>query len=1644
MPELTAAAESLIARFEAAWIGGRRPDLIGTLDDCPPDERGVVIRELIHADLEFRLKSGDDAVAGEYLSRFPELAADVVFVKELADAEGRHRRQRDSQSTPVSFGTESSPADRTRALPAPGPPTSPSPFLRPPEGPDEIGRLGGYRVVGQLGAGGMGVVYRAIDPQLNRAVALKVMRPEWAADPAARARFLREAESQAAVENDHIVPIYQIGDDTGVPFLAMPLLRGEALEQRLRSGQAIPLPTAVRIACHVAEGLAAAHTVGLIHRDIKPSNVWLETTSEGAFRRARLLDFGLARRGIGSADLTGSGVAVGTPAYMAPEQARGEAGPRSDLFGLGCVLYQMATGRRPFTGPDVMATLTAIAVEIPPPARSLNPAVPEALSALIDRLLSKNPAARPGSAAEVSADLSRWSASGQSREVVDETMAGTSAATERDPVRAIPAKTSTGSEAATISPQATVARRNWWWWAITVAAVLALFGSVIAFSGTIVRVVTNKGDLVIEVDDPNVEVVVKQGGVVVEDRTTKRSFVLRAGDGEVEFRDSDSGAVAQTKTFRIERAGRAVVTAAMGIKDAVPGRPYDQIAERQVVEWALRSGIAVWINTPGRIDNIQIKTVSELPSGFRVRELEAMRNPTLHDGELIHHLEKLSALDQLRLVHCDALSLRFLPSLVGLPLTHLKLLETCTEMGDEGVRHLTRLNRLTTLVLTPKTMTVVGLMDLCRLPELRCLWLTKAAVVDPWFGHLASAPLLEKVILGHIPIEISARWTRDGLAALGRSPTIKAVHIYESVYPTHALSGLAAAPGLANLELAETTIGDAICPHIARLPALTSLRLDRNRVTDEGVKQIATLKTLKTLDLSKTEITDAAVPLLAALDGLTFLKVVDTRITPAGLLALNKALPGCQILPPPPELGGGRVPPPSPHPFDQAAERRAAEWVLSVARPGEWAGLAVSLPGSNADLSIGKASDLPPEFQVRSVTFHGCSKVTDEAVVARLAGLSKLRCVIFADCLNVADAGVRTVAANPGLESVVVQSCGPVTAAGMIALAANPSIRTLAVRSTSVSADGLRAIGRMADLETLSFEMYRGDPDGLAALARLTKLKHLTLTFSSVSDTGLKSLRGLTELETLKLDATQVGDEGMEHLAGLMNLRTLTLEETKVGDRGLAKLRGLTRLESLSLRGTRFTGTEMASLKTLPRLRALNLLDCEDLAPDGFGVIARLPHLESVRIRGRAVTSEAIRMLAGSKTLTSLEWHGPTVTPAALKELAGLAALRRLGLSNSGVTDEAVPALSKLTRLEFLDLNETKVTPAGLRQLRQTLPKCEIVPKSALSLLEFDQAAERRAAEWVLAHNGWVRYQVATGNRGEARKPEEFPDKPFIITDIVLTNDAKFATQDLDILRDCSGVKDLVLNSPSLTDAGWAKIGTFPGFAGLRYLGLNGTAITAAGFATFPAFPHLEGIEIFWGTAITPEAAAQLRKLPRLRYFKPCGRECRPGVVAILAQLPIEDLNLGDCGLRTVAEVESVAQSKTIKSLNLGNAELGDDHLAALKPLKSLRALAISRAAITGKGLAHLADLPRLEALALEYTLVGNDHLVAVAKLPALRILNLMRTGLTDAAVPHLSKLINLTKLELDDTKISAAGLRTLKTVLPNCQITPEPPKGVR
>lgn len=254
---------------------------------------------------------------------------------------------------------------------------------------------GSYEIVRVVGEGGMGTVYEAKHRRITtRRFAVKTLHPEYLRDPGAVTRFKREAEAAASISSAHVAGVFDVGTTAdGAPYIVGELLDGEDLGDLLERVGRLPVGAMVRIVRQVCKGLAAAHACGVVHRDIKPDNLFL--TGDPARPTARVLDFGISRLDTGGTKLTKTGMIMGTPAYMAPEQARGHnVDERADIYALGAVLYRGLTGQVPFDKPDPSAMIAAVLLEEPVPARSLEPSIDESLDLIIQRAMTKDPAER--------------------------------------------------------------------------------------------------------------------------------------------------------------------------------------------------------------------------------------------------------------------------------------------------------------------------------------------------------------------------------------------------------------------------------------------------------------------------------------------------------------------------------------------------------------------------------------------------------------------------------------------------------------------------------------------------------------------------------------------------------------------------------------------------------------------------------------------------------------------------------------------------------------------------------------------------------------------------------------------------------------------------------------------------------------------------------------------------------------------------------------------------------------------------------------------------------------------------------------------------------------------------------------------------
>jgi serine/threonine-protein kinase len=384
--------DEICNRFEAAWQAGQRPRIEDCLATVLESERAFLLEHLLALEVAYRRDQGESPLPEEYRQRFPEYAGVVQTVLVGAGVPGAgHPSPSPVSASAHELGT--GPESLSLAAQKSAPLNADFPTIP------------GYEIQRVLGRGGMGVVYLARQIGLKRMVALKMVLVGAHAGPDVLARFRAEAEAVARLKHQNFVQIYEINSHQGLPYFSLEYVEGESLHQRLAQGP-LPAPEAARLIEILARAMHYAHRQGIIHRDLKPANILLTTDSV-----PKIADFGLAKQLNDPESLTRSGAILGTPSYMAPEQAEGKKnaiGPASDVYALGSILYHMLTGRPPFKADSPLETLKRVVTEEPEPLTWLNKEVPPGLEAICLKCPKKDPASRYASARALADDLQRF------------------------------------------------------------------------------------------------------------------------------------------------------------------------------------------------------------------------------------------------------------------------------------------------------------------------------------------------------------------------------------------------------------------------------------------------------------------------------------------------------------------------------------------------------------------------------------------------------------------------------------------------------------------------------------------------------------------------------------------------------------------------------------------------------------------------------------------------------------------------------------------------------------------------------------------------------------------------------------------------------------------------------------------------------------------------------------------------------------------------------------------------------------------------------------------------------------------------------------------------------------------------------------
>ncbi|MBS0266999.1 MAG: protein kinase [Planctomycetes bacterium] len=460
----------------------------------------------------------------------------------------------------IDLGIEA--CDRAEAFPK-----SPLKHLAPSQRQDSLGRLAHYEILEELGCGAFGTVYRAFDDKLLRVVAIKILAPDLALTTIARERFLREARAAAAIRHENVVAIHMV-EEAPLPYLVMEYIPGQSLQQRLDSQGALPLADVLHFGAQIADALVAAHARGLIHRDIKPGNIMLE---QGSRERVKITDFGLACA-TEDTHQAYAGLIAGTPMYMAPEQAAGrQFDQRADLFSFGSVLYQMLTGKPPFTGTTSVSVIQRVIKAAPRPIEELQPGAPEWLCEAVRRLHAKNPDERFQTATEVAALL----ADGRLQLA--------------RPAVSPPENVTAATQSALTPPPR---RRATWTFAGTVFLAILLSESLgfTQLAGTVLRYFTPEGTLVVEVEDPDVRVTIDGGELTIRGAGIQE---VRLKTGEHKLRASKQGRFLRQELVNITKNGRQTVrvslepdqTQSANQGDASPAASQPSVPPADATQW---------------------------------------------------------------------------------------------------------------------------------------------------------------------------------------------------------------------------------------------------------------------------------------------------------------------------------------------------------------------------------------------------------------------------------------------------------------------------------------------------------------------------------------------------------------------------------------------------------------------------------------------------------------------------------------------------------------------------------------------------------------------------------------------------------------------------------------------------------------------------------------------------------------------------------------------------------------------------------------------------------------------------------------------------------------------------------------------------
>ena len=1017
--------------------------------------------------------------------------------------------------------------------------------------------FGDYVVLDKIGAGGMGRVFRAEHRRMKRIVALKVLPAASAKIAEVVKRFQREAEAAARLAHPNIVMAHDAGEAGGVHYLVMEHIEGSDLSRLVKLHGPLPVAQAVSCIVQAARGLEHAHAAGVIHRDIKPSNLLLNRQGT-----VKILDLGLARLDgpegviVEGGGLTGIGNIMGTVDFMSPEQAvdTTSADARSDIYSLGCTLFFLLIGRRPFESDTVLKKLLAHREAPIPSLLPLRPDVPWSLDQVFSKAVAKRPEDRYQTATELRHALETCmpdaeASLGQTSELIEReafesnlngfwqrfgpggpTVPAPPVAKREDapanlsrpsPASELPHKTLPKSEDAHQPAGANVAP-PWWRGSWATIASAAAAACLFVAAGVIISIRNKEGREIARVEAPDGASVVI-GSEAVSQPAIKQLAVTTATGSD---RRAAEWALSIGGTVTIA-AGQQVETTVSGIKN-LPAEPYALVRIQALYNLRI---------TDAGVDNLR--------GLANLRELALGSDNQRFSDQALKVIGGLTSLERLE-IHGAVITDAGLQNLQGLTALGDLELRNNGKLTGAGIEHLQSLPKLSTVLIFDSPLSDAGLDSISRLPELKSL-----------------------------SISGSGKTTKPGLErALQRAAGLKYLH----------LSSL----GLTDADL-------------ERLPLTgpTRLRIGGNNITDAGLKHLFALHNVQYLHFDELNVTQAglnslrqALPDCAikapTLDGKAPSSPAPAPVSTdpvsteperrAALMVLGK---------------GGNV-------------NVIVDGKRQLIRPGDALPkapfLLATISLERAELNDADLESLVGLKALKDLSFLDARGVTDRglAYLAGLKTLTSLNCSYH----DVTDRGLEHLRGLTQLKFLVLHAT-QVTDDGLVLLDSLPNLNFLNLNATAITGPGLAHLKSLRNLTTLEIPAPQ-DPESCAYLKQATQLARLRIGGPTLTDASLEHLKALPKLVALFLRNSPVTDAGLLHIQQMPNLAELELAYTKITSAGLPSLTQLKKLTNLDLSYSPVSDAGLESLAQLPKLSFLDLSGTQITD-------AGLPHLKNLR-----------------------------------------------------------------------------------------------------------------------------------------------------------------------------------------------------------------------------------------------------------------------------------------------------------------------------------------------------------------------------------------------------------------------------------------------